>query len=343
MKLKIFSKNCVKISNDLKVSLTPENNQDIYNIYKFISPNDTITALSSHKATIGNKTTRISTYFTIEAKKKYIDLSTNNISISGPIKNQIENIRTNSNHTINATLNCQLTIEKEQLTYYDLKIFEEIKKNKFDEIIFFLSIKNSEIQIIGVTEDSTRFITNFDYKKQKNVKNFLKTFTEVKPNSIIILENKLFNKDDFLKYFGDFKNIHEKIPENMNKKSPFDIVNSFLENEKFVGRLLNVKFMKSFREMTLFLYYFNSSDDALNEKILIGFNEIMECINTGNLKSLIISSDKVRSNDVEERLSIEKLIDRCEKNKIEVCILPMNHEIGKKCVTLGSICGIKKY
>lgn len=328
------------------LELIPESPDDIYMLYNFLNRNDIIKTMTTRKILIEGKDSRkVSLLMDISIQEMEIDLAGGVIFIKGLIQSEHDNVRIGSFHSIDIEIGKRLKVIKNFWSDFDLKVMEDMKKIVYS--VLFCIFYDSECLIFNVSRNFVKLVQKIQIKP-KNVKplcDYLSkhitnikavvicTFREEKP-SILSQINK---SKDLLKYNNLFCEV--KLEETKKKTLPTKLISSILTDEKHRNLIEKIELKEEFEEMKTFL----TNLEVNQSKIAIGINEIEEALDYGALKILLITYEKAKSNNLEERKNIENLILKINQIRGSVCILPANSVFGEKLSELGGIVANLKF
>lgn len=328
------------------IEVIPESSDDIYMLYNLIDKNDTIRSLTTRKIVIeGKDSKKMTLLMDIFVQEINIDLAGGFLFLKGTILSEHENVRIGSFHNIEIEVGKRLKITKKFWNEYSLKLKEEMKKILHS--VLFCLFYTEECLIFNVSRNFVKLVQKLQIKN-RNVKSLedyilryikeikavvLCTFKEEKPSILsLLLRNK-----ELSKYSGIFCEV--KLEEVKKKMVPTKVIANIMIEEKHKNIIEKIELKEEFNEMKAFLknLEFNQNLTA------IGIKEIEEAMEYGAIGNLLVTFEKVKSGDLEERLKIESLIQEISKMRCGVFILPANSVYGERLNEIGGIAANLKF
>ncbi|KAM0686697.1 Translation factor pelota [Conglomerata obtusa] len=324
------------------LEIIPENEDDIYNLYNIIEQTDIIRAKTQRKVLLSNGTQQKMTLnLEIITESMTVDLESSFLFVKGKILNENEHIRKGSYHTIEITLNQKLTIYKNEWTELNIQSIKKIQNQ--DEMVLFIYITQKKFVFSEVTANFTKVKCRKDYKN-KNFKNILDYMTKnlkLTYKLIIIASNNEI-RNDFEKIFKiTYKNYADRICNIKTENSNNDInkiVDEIFKDFETNKKILELQFVNDIIEFNTF-----KKNHVNNSLTCVGINEVVEALEYGSIKSVIITNELFKSFDPKIRKQIDELCKSVKNLGGKIFILPIKHKCGEELHELGGIVGNLKF
>ncbi len=330
---------------DNEVKFTAETFEDLWNMYKLITPGCRVKSRTTrkYKPPGSNKEERISVYAIINAEKVELHKHSNRIRITG----KIEYIRPEyiaplgSYHTIDVGIGNEIIVEKEWKNYEFDRINEAIK-----------SSRRRLVSIVLVDYDTATFAALRQYgidfglelhnrakKKDKNVElgEFFKEIADEmkKIDGLILLGGPGFVKEMLRKY------VQENLPEiakrikvvnasNAERSGVYELVKSD-EMQKIMER----EHMHAvFRDVETFLKCVAKGDGLC----AYGIEQLNKAVEYGAIDVLIIIDKLIRENE-----RFERMLENVKAKGGRISIVPYESQIAEQINAFGGAIALLRF
>ncbi|MEM4257031.1 MAG: mRNA surveillance protein pelota [Candidatus Diapherotrites archaeon] len=329
------------------LELIPENFEDLWHIQKIIEKGDKIKGESERKIKPrqeGEKTIKQKIYVEIETEKTDFHETTNQLRITGKITSMKpeEDMEKGAMHTIEATPNTKITIQKQKLKQYHIERLEKAKNSTKKGKIIAIAMDDEEAEITQIKDTNISTKTKIksgkqgkrykqEEKKENYYKEIIQKIKEEKPDTLIIL-GPGFERQDFEKYL---KENHKEIKAIFEgtKSAGIQGIKELINTgkiDKIIEGLQSTEEEKSLQKLMKAI---------AEEKATIGQKETKEALEKAAIEELIIS-EKMLSEKKEEA---EEMLEKAEQTKTKIIFINQKSEAGKTIESLGGIAGILRY
>ena len=349
-----------------KITLRPENSDDLWHIYNVLQPNDIVSGRSFRRIRITksdetarpDKGERKSIRLELDVEKVAFHPFTDALRIKGIItQSSEESVHLGSYHTLNLTPQTVITVKKEYWSKHMLQRLSKAAKAGETEKIIILAIEDGSAQLALVSSIGVNpgpHITESIPGKRHNPKQhdiilqqfFGKVGTVVReitkkenPRRIIIAGPGMIKQ-----YFANYL---RKLEPQLGSKITLETVTSGTiqgVNEALKKGVLDKALQEShlIKEMQLIdeLLARIGRDDSL---VTFGFDAVEIAIQSGAVDTLLVADVMLRIQDVEQRRHIEEVMKMVEQFKGSVVIISTLHNMGKQFQALGGIAALLRF
>lgn len=126
--LHIFIMKILSTKPGISMTVVPEDMDDMWVLYNNIHPGDLVEASTTRKVNRKNDSKdsfRKTIYVHLRVSKTALDTRIGDLQISGVIENEIDDVPNKSSHTLEATINRQIKICKQQWSDIEVRAFEK--------------------------------------------------------------------------------------------------------------------------------------------------------------------------------------------------------------------------
>ncbi|MEM2144495.1 MAG: mRNA surveillance protein pelota [Candidatus Jordarchaeaceae archaeon] len=345
-----------------EMTLTPESLTDLWHLYNIIVKGDTIFARTFRRVRSpdeplrADKGEKIPVYLGITVEDTSLHKYSNRLRVKGIITSAPDTVPRGSHHTINIEIGTPIKIIKDKWPNYLLKRIEESEKVKAESKLAIVSIEDGEASIAIVNSYSIDIINNinmnipgkrFVNQHDEAIKTFFsevsKTLHQLQTDKDIrkiIIAGPGFTKDSFQKYltnkFPDLKN--KIILENVSyggESGIYEVINrgvieKILEENKVIEDTQTVE--EFFTQL--------AKDD---KKVTYGLENVNKAILYGAVDKLLITDEKLKNADTEERTKIDELLRQAEQMGGKIHIISTLHRAGERLQASGGIAALLRF
>jgi protein pelota len=332
-----FQKGFVRIKVDI--------NDDIWYLENVIEPGDIVEARTlrsiflerdGKKIKVGKKPM----FLKVEVEKMDFQTHVNCLRLTGKIVEGPEDAQIGSYHTIEVSIGSVLTIYKKEWKKYQVDRLRKAQ-TKVPEVL--IVVMDSSLSTFGLLKRSGVKIVSelrnpFSIQEEdKQLEFYKKLASEVNRLSNvkrIILAGPGFAREHVNKVIHDkFPEIKKKIIIDSTSSATKSGINEILKKgtlEKVIKESEIVKEGQIIQEFFIHL----RKDDGLG---IYGLEQIKEANNVGAIKTLLVSDEKIREDEV------EKIAREVEIKKGRVDIISKIHELGEQFYRMGGLGAILRF
>jgi len=345
-----------------EVTLTPESLTDLWHLYNIIVKGDNVYARTFRRIRSPDETLRadkgekIPVYLGVNVEDTSLHKYSNRLRVKGIITSAPETVPRGSHHTLNVEIGTPIKIIKDKWPKYILARIDESEKVREESKLAIVSIEDGEASIAIVDSYSVDIINNINmnipgkrYVSQHD--EALKTFfSEVSKalNQVqidkdvrkIIIAGPGFTKDNFSKYltnkFPDLKN--KLILENVS----YGGANGIYEviNRGIIEKILEEnKVIEDTRLVEEFFTHLAKED----KKVTYGLDSVKKAILYGAVDKLLITDEKLKNADVEERTKNDELLRQAEEMGGKIHVISTLHRAGERLQAFGGIAALLRF
>ncbi|MDH5439737.1 MAG: mRNA surveillance protein pelota [Candidatus Bathyarchaeota archaeon] len=344
-----------------RITVVPEMLDDLWVLYNIIIQGDTVYAKTTREIKLGEryarpeKGKRISVLLGVKVTSVSWDRNLNRLRVHGIVCDAPDEIGAKgSRHTLNVTLNRQLTIVKDRWIKHQLDRLDKSTKTGVSPIIV-LSIDDEtycvavvrQFNIDTKAEEAARIPGKRDVEaRTKAFREFFKSALDaiLEASTIaypIVILGVGFTKTSFVKY------LKERSPDISNRIIDVKSVNS--SGSAGISEALRSGVLsKSLRDLRI------SEETKAVEEVLLrlgretgevayGISEVKEATTFGAVETLLITDATLRESPDEDRVGIENLLRTTEERGGRVIVVSTEHEAGMKLGSLGGIAALLRF
>jgi protein pelota len=344
-----------------KITVTPENLNDLWALYNIIREDDEISARTQRRVVLkeGSKGERKTMRLKLKTETVSFHEFSNRLRVKGKILEGPEDfVSFGSYHTFNIEPLQKIDIIKEKWSKHELRRLKERSKFESNFIILFVAIETGLATIAIITNFSHNRIATI--KKHVPGKRYQQSYRNKALNefyeaigkvvmenlkayevNLIILSGPGNTKNHFMEYLKKILNSTIKINIQICHASSGteSAIIETLKSKELAKLKEQVKSLQETDKIEKILTQFSRDADL----ILIGLEEVYEASERGAIKLLLIADIMIRGASKAKKLKIEKVITNVEKSGGEISIMSTENIAGEQLVNLGSILGILRY
>jgi protein pelota len=340
--LKVDKKTCL-------ISLVPEIPDDLWHLERVIEKGDLVSGATDRKIKPkeqGEKSLRVKLFLEIEVEKLDFHRETGNLRVTGIIKSgkPADLIEMGSSHSIEIDLGKNIKIKKKELKKFQIERLEKAsaatKKGKVllvvldDERADLALLKEFEMQKKGTIRSGK---SGKRFESESKIGTYFKEIfdraKELKAEKIVFA-GPGFTKDSLKKwlddkgekgqfYFAATNSIGVTGLNELLKGSALDKITSEMQLVKETKLVENI-----FAEV--------GKNSGLVE---YGVEQVLDAVNKGAVQQLLVADKTL----LENRESVEELMDKTEKMGGEVHLVSAEHEAGEKLASIGGIAALLRF
>jgi protein pelota len=327
----------------------PDSTEDLWYLERIIQTGDLVSGKSERKIKAreeGEKTLKENIFVEIEVEKAELHeasgmLRMNGIIVSG---HPLEFVELKAHHSLEIMPGKKIKVKKKQLKEYEIEKLEKAKKASGREKTLIVVMDDEEAEIaflkdsgfegkarILAKKEGKRFKS--DYKKEDYFKEVLEKISALDAKQIVVA-GPGFSANEFLEYAkknGFQKNVFQESTNSVGTTGLNELAKSG-KLEKIVSESMLLDESRAVERILKEI----GKNSGLAE---YGFNEVKKAAETGAVKELILSEEKL----LHEREKIEEIMEKAEHGRAKIIVVSGNHEAGKKIKGLGGIAAILRF
>jgi protein pelota len=345
-----------------EVTLTPESLTDLWHLYNIIVKGDNVYARtfrrirSPDESLRADKGEKIPVYLGVTVEDTSLHKYSNRLRVKGIITSAPETVPRGSHHTINIEIGTPIKIIKDKWPKYILTRIDESEKVREESKLAIVSIEDGEASIAIVDSYSVDIINNintnipgkrFVSQHDEAIKTFFsevsKTLDQLQKDKDIrkiIIAGPGFTKDNFQKYltnkFPDLKN--KLILENVSyggESGVYEVI-----NRGIIEKILEEnKVIEDTRLVEAFFTHLAKED----RKVTYGLDNVKKAILYGAVDKLLITDEKLKNADVEERLKTDEILRQTEEMGGKIHVISTLHRAGERLQAFGGIAALLRF
>ncbi len=315
------------------VILTPEDEEDLFNLNKVIKKGDIIEGKDIRKVKIGDDF--VKKPFFIKLKVEEVKKG-NPLRVKGIVLNEHEEFPKGVYHSFTITPFKTIKLTKNFLSTYIFDILKQKKKEPVKAIL----IDDEKAEFYEIRDTKVDLIKKINYKEKEELNksnfNYKKIISEI---------NKLGWDNFIIGGPGIFK---EKLQEELNKENKK--IKFYLANVSHLGKM-GIKELMKRKEINTLLKDFKIKEEKelidrfmeelkKDGKICYGLNKVKEAAEYGAIELLVVDSDKVFNVESNEE-EIENILKKVEENKGKVKIIETEEK--KRLIGFGGIVAFLRF
>ncbi len=333
-----------------------ESMDDLWYLSNIIDKEDIVKGQTTRKIKIGDKEDRNAKVvkkivtLAIDVEKVEFHKYSNNLRISGTIREGPEDISKGSYHTINVEENTILKIIKPQWLKYQVEKIKEattVKPPKvlicvFDrETAYLATLKRFGYEVLTTLKGNVQKKVDVATKTSNfyvEIIDALKSYSEKLKVEKIVVASPSFWKDELQKNLKD-EELKKKIVFASCSSCDESSINEVLRRKEIEHVLKEDRINKEMKFVEELL-----SEISKDNLAAYGYKPVSEAVNTGAVKMLLVTDgyiQQVRENN--HYSEIENIMKTTESTDGEVHIISSDHDGGKKLDGLGGLGAILRY
>jgi protein pelota len=336
------------VSSDLKkgiVKIRVNDNNDLWHLENLIEKGDFVTARTMRSVFIEREGRKIKVEkkpmkLKIEVEKVEYHKYANKLRVMGKIVEGPEEVSIGSYHTIEVEVGSVLTIKKQEWKKYQL---ERLKRAQLKvPTVLLVAADFEEATFAELKESGVDYVLEVknphSMKEEKQEEFYKKVASEIEKRSEnvkgVVLAGPGFAKEHI------FAIIKERNPELAGKiiqdscsSASRAGINELLKRKSIQKIVTRSKILEESHLVEEFFYHLNK-DDGL---VTYGFEEVKNAIKMGAIKTLLVSEEKIRDEEVE---SLAREVER-KGGKVE--IISKMHDLGKQFSGMGGLGALLRF
>jgi len=339
-----------------EVKVKTQNLDDLWYLSHIIDKNDLVKGKTLRKIKVGKegerkqKITKKQITLIIQVEKINFHKYSNNLRVSGVVKEGPDDVQKGSHHTFDMDDNTIITLIKEKWLKFQLDKLKESTQEKVPNIIicvldreeaYFALLKKQGYKLLSHIKGKVQKKQSQEKVKSTFYNDVIKTLNEyIKRYKVeqIILASPSFWKEEIM------KNIKE---EELRKKiilATCSSVDKTAINEILKRPELREALKKSRVSRELKLVEELLEEIAKNGAVVYGLREVKQAIEAGAVKTLLITDSFIQKQREKEKYDdIDKLLNLVESMKGDINIISSDNDAGKKLDGLGGIGALLRY
>lgn len=327
------------LKKDLKhntMKIEPETEDDLWILEKVISKGDIVSGSTTRSIQIekGDRKEKIRKKVFLKIETEDVEFNENQLRIKGQIIEGPEEV-SHGYHTIDVTINKNITIEKEWTKYLLDRIYDARKKQPpilicvLDDESANFALLTERLQhlaeIRGETGKSLGEVSKKDYFNE------IRKYIEDNQTDKIVLAGPGFTKENFLSFLKEknpslYSKIFSDTTAHTGKTGIQEVLKRGLVEK--INKESNIsketKLVEEFLEKI-----------AKDDKITYGLQEVRKALDLGAIEKLLISDKLVKTN--------EEILKETEKMGGEVKIISSEHEAGERFLNMNGVAAFLRY
>lgn len=345
------------IKQDLKhgeITVKVENLDDLWYLSHIIDKGDVIKGKTIRKIKIGNQEDRKSEVIKksvfVRLKVEKLEFTEISLRVSGKIIEGPEDIPLGSYHTFEFEENTVVSITKENWLKFQLDKLKEASKEKAGKIMIVV-LDREEALFALMQREGYKLLTTLKgevNKKAVDEKQKSSFYGEIIKQtkeydtrynlSKIILASPIFWKEELIKELKD-QDINKKIIQATCSSADTSGINEVIKRPETQEALRQDRIAQEINSVEELL-----KEISKNNLAVYGFKQTEEAVNSGAVKTLIITDNFIRKQREKENYKkIDQILKNTESMKGNVIIISSEHEGGKKLDGLSGIGALLKY
>lgn len=352
---------------DNKISFTPENWTDLYQLSNLVEKDDLVYALTSRRVRKGDKTGREGDKG--ERIKVFIGIKVNSVEFQDSIVERRLRIRgniihrseeavpLNASHTFNIKEFMTLTVQKLEWKEIHKKLIQDASNKVNKDSIGLLAIEKGLFSVGILNNYKIQFLT----KERWNSKGKISNQKVQKKSDNEFFKRVLQTIKDFFKvssiefiaiggpgkYKTKFKDFLENEWPNHNKKIVYEDLSSgsYSGLQEFLSQKSVQKMATQFQiiEEERIINDFNQLLMTNMGRICYGLSQSTEAAEQGAIDSLLINNNYVTEKNSDTKPTIDRLLDLLVKTKVKMLIVDKTSNNGKIVMKFGGMIGTLRY
>ncbi|MBI2651247.1 mRNA surveillance protein pelota [Candidatus Woesearchaeota archaeon] len=338
-----------------EVKVKVDNLDDLWYLSSIVEKNDFIKGKTLRKIKFGDETQRNqksvkkALFLLIQAERVEFSKFSNELRISGIVKQGTEDVPLGSYHTFNVEENSVITIIKQKWLKFQLDKLKDASSKADSKILicvhdreeaYFALIKKYGYELLSHIKgnvakkaDIKKFEATFYRDAAKQLKEYNSRY---KLNKIIIA-SPAFWKEELLKEIDE--EIKNKIIIATCSSVTENAINEVLKRPETEKALKQDRIAKEYRHVErLFV------EISKNNLACYGLEETKNAAMSGAVSLLLITDNFIQKKRIENQYSpIEEIMKAVDNSNGDIAIISSEHEAGKKLDGLGGIAAILRF
>ncbi|MHA1364035.1 MAG: mRNA surveillance protein pelota [Candidatus Freyarchaeota archaeon] len=344
-----------------EIKLIPESLTDLWHLYNIIDSGDIVYAKTFRRIrrpdepSRADKGEKIPVYLGITVEDTSLHKYSNRLRIKGIITSAPENVPRGAHHTINIEVGTPIKIIKSKWPKYILARIDESERVKTKAKLIIVSIEEGEANIAVVDNYSIDIVDSismnipgkrFVAQHDEAIKNFFsevsKTLNQVQNGEVskIIIAGPGFTKNNFQKYLvNKFPDLKDKL---IIENASYGGVNGIYEviHRGAIEKILEEnKVIEDLHLVEEFLTRLAKD----NKRVTYGYDSVKKAIQYGAVDKLLITDEKLKSANLEEREKNDELLRQVEEMGGEIHIISTLHNAGERLQAFGGIAALLRF
>ncbi len=340
--LQIDKKTCL-------ITLVPEIPDDLWHLERVIEKGDLVSGATDRKIKPreqGEKNLRVKLFLEIEVEKVDFHRETGNLRVTGAIRGgkPADLVEIGASHSIEIELGKNVKIKKKELKRFQMERLEKAsaatKKGKVllvvldDERADLALLKEFELQKKGIIRSGK---SGKQFESKSGIGNYFKEIVdrvkELKAEKVVFA-GPGFTRESLKKWIDDRGEKGQFYFASTNSTGVTGL------NELLKGSALDkiTSEMQLVKETKLVERIF--AEVGKNSGLVeYGVEQVSDAVGKGAVQQLLVADETM----LENRASVEELMDKTEKMGGEVHLVSAGHEAGKKLVSIGGIAALLRF
>ena len=342
-----------------EVVLSVTSLDDLWFLSQVIEKGDAVTAKTVRKMKLGGQEERKANVvkkwvqLTLEVEKVEFHKYTNALRVAGKITEASGDIQRGAFHTINIEEGSKLTVKKEVWLKHQWSRLQEATKEKFPKVLLcvldrkevsfallkrygydLMSELEGEVQEkrFPILKKSATFYQDIVKRIQEYVKRFKIEY--------IIIASPAFWKDEIMKEVNkNAQELKNKVTLATCNATGKNALNEVLKRDEVKKLLKNERLIQ---EIALVDEIF--TEIGKNGAVTYGLQEVEKVAQTGAVKTLLITTDLIRSLRQENRYDqLDKVMKLVEQAQGDIHIITTEHDAGQRLQGITGIAALLRY
>ncbi|TBU16433.1 PelA-like RNA-binding protein [Ordospora colligata] len=333
-------------NNSGSMEIVAEHQDDIYVLGMVISMGDMVTSSTTRKIQIDAKTQqRISLTLKIKIETVSVDLGSSTIYLKGKTVVMHEHVKLGSYHTIDIVPGHAFELEKQEWPCQSIKLLKEATKPQPEMIFIIFYEKECVVSVVSKARVSILMKQEIKNKKFCNI---IKTLEKhVSMIDLFVVASAFEVRNEFYKAVSFAKELSKvlksfcvvKVPAECKGYSNLKVINTILTNKELSKTFQGIQYVEDLKQAENFFVAFAKG----SELVCIGMEDIREAMDYGALERVVIIDEKVKPNNIEERIKAEMFCKELGAINCKISIIPAAHFCGEKLKEMGGVCAMLKF
>lgn len=344
-----------------EITLQVENHNDLWHLYNIICKGDFVYALTHRRVRKAgddsrpDRGERIPVYLGIRVEEVEFHRHTDRLRVKGVIVHGPDEVARGEHHTINIEVGKTLKIVKEDWPAYMISRLNEASKG-VEEHVIIVAIEEGEALVASVDRFTltplTRISENIPGKRaEEERESSLKTFYSKVAKSVLQHAKQLNPVRIIIAGPGLTKNrLKNYIATNYPELEPLIVLeNASYGGENGVYEVIRRGAVEKIMSESRALHEIEAVEELLAqlarspEKVAYGGEQVEKAALHGAIYKILITTNKIRNAEPDERKKLEELIKMVEKMRGEVILINEEHAAGQQLSSLGGIAAVLRY
>lgn len=355
----------------ISMTVVPEDMDDMWVLYNHIRPGDIVEASTTRKVSRKNDSKdsfRKTIYVHLLVSKTFLDTRVGDLQISGTIENEIEDVPNKSAHTLEANINRQIKICKQNWSETEVKAFEKATLTDLKAEIGAIILQDGVAHVCIITSSMTLLKakievsipkkTAYESSIKKINKAHAKFFEQIYAailNSLPLqnlkalliaspafyaaeLKNYIFTEAD-LKGEKELLKFKDRTVVAHSSSGYLQSLKEVLSDPSISQHLSSAKHGYQFELLEKFYTVMNRDDGYA----WYGPKHVQKTIEMGAVDTLLITDTLFRSHDLQKRKEYIDLVEEVEASGGRVEIFSSQHDAGAQLDDITGIAALLKF